>query len=376
MSTPRTLAAAAALAAPLLLPSVALGAIDDQGMAYVSASQGLSGRIQMRWEDISIDDAWLPFAADDAIVDGTLKAEAVRLYLKGDLDVGGGYKSTYGAELRGESGTLVLHSYHAGLAGPFGAIDFGRLANATDALVPSGSLDAVAGSGGSTPWGNPGDHRLRYTSPPLGGFKVGFAVEVDGANEAGEPGGSFDAYDAAIHYTHPLGVTAGVGLQKVKEAGLDGSDAEGWLLGASYARAGWTVAYEYRRFESFALIPLSISFGQSTLAFGADGSDYAVHRVAAQFKLDRLTASANYSKEVETPVATPGTPALLDTATTALGVDLAYALGSKSRIAVGVQDLKSQTLFPDDRDGDDEDQLKYGVPEAGQVFILDYQVNF
>ena len=406
MSHERTLLAILATTT-LALPGLAPAAIDAKGMAYVSAAEGLSGRIQMRWSDSDhevFDLAPDHFAEDPPEEDGTLKLETLRLYLDGNLDIGGGMKSTYHAEIRNDgSAGIKLHAYDIGLTGAFGQLSFGRLNGVADTMVPGGSLDAVAGSSAASPTSYPDDSSVRYVSPPLGGFKLGLSAKIDGSNtrtgqyDMGRYDGAFDNLNVAVSYSHPIGIEAGIGYEKVKDAtGLRTFerqlppdtfyDAKGYRLGLRYGLAGWKAAYEYRRYEAFN--PFDFDAHEAGpgsqftgLNFSTPASSYHVHRIAAQYKLDRLTASVNFSKETAVPEVTisdigepydPITP--VEPSRTVLGADVSYNLGAKSRIAVGLTKTKADVGFTD-LDGAFPDIFLLRSIET-DTLILDYQVNF
>ncbi|MBF2735558.1 MAG: porin, partial [Betaproteobacteria bacterium AqS2] len=334
----RTSILAAAVAAVLAAPAGA--AIDGDGMAYVSASEGLSGAVVVNlFEDSDEDD-----------VDGTTKLKEIVLSYGGSADLGGGLQSTYGFTLKtetdknGDEAPIWVDGYHVGLEAPFGTLWAGHVAGVTDANVPGGSLDSVAGSSDVGLTGNNAG-QLRYESPRINGLKLGLSGVVNGrSGDDGGPEGSLDQLNLMAHYELPVGLTLAAGYEskdrKPEGSGLAAvSDkASGFRFGAEYAQDNWKVAYNYRKYnehEGFAYdkeFHVAPSSGNTPIPVTRTNSatEYQGHRMAAQFVVDRITLSANYSTETVSTDVAGAAKAKIDLDRTTLGVDAKYALGSKS----------------------------------------------
>ena len=234
-----------ASAVATVLAAPAFAAIDGDGMAYVSASEGLSGAVVV---NIFTD-------TDEDNKDASTTLKEIVLSYGGSADLGGGMKSLYGFTIKTEDNDpqeLWVDAYHVGLEAPFGTLWAGHVAGVTDANVPGGGLDSVAGAEAVGLTGNsPG--QLRYESPRINGLKLGLSGVVNGTEA---PDGSLDQLNIMAHYELPIGLTMAAGYENkdrtTREATtghLNGiSDkASGFRFGATYSQDNWTVAYSYRK---------------------------------------------------------------------------------------------------------------------------------
>ena len=112
MNNKKLLFAATALA--VSSTGVSHAAIDDAGMKYVSASEGLSGSIRIRLLANDPEEARTKEGRPD------LKFDASRLVYRGETDLGGGMLATYFMEFRVETGDSALEARYldAGIKGP------------------------------------------------------------------------------------------------------------------------------------------------------------------------------------------------------------------------------------------------------------------
>ena len=365
--------------ASVMAPLGVQAAIDDMGMQYVSAAEGFSGSFRVNLFQ-SVDDGSAN-ASDNNELGGV---DSLRLYLNGTSDLGGGMSSSYALELRnasavGTSGGLhtitifSVHNWNVGLSGAFGSVNIGRTTQAAF-MVPGGSLDTVAGSSASAVSVDPDDNVLVYKPPVvIRGVEFGVSARVLGAEIAGEDD-LLDQYDLAATYSLPLGLTVGAAYEvrhahdeRFRSSALKSAndDKTGWRFGARYGQDNWLVAYEYRTYDNHLVYGV-VAPGTSVLddVENSDGSvvyiantaisgnsldwnnsiSYAVHRMAAKLSLDKITASANFSMEAQSISVLDA----VDADRTTFAMDVAYALGAKSMVAVGwtKQDTEAWTTAP------------------------------
>ena len=369
---------ACAVATVLAVPAYA--AIDGDGMAYVSASEGLSGAILVNvFTDTDKDNE-----------DASTKLHEMIIEYNGSSDLGGGMKSLYNLKLlngdgTGAAGTFKVDQYFLGVAAPFGTVWAGKVAGVTDANVPGGSLDSVAGSEAVGLTGS-SEGQLRYESPRINGLKLGLSGVLNGADATGEgkgsanPAGSLDEMNIMAHYELPIGLVMALGYEtKDRVAGGDKPDntvsdkSSGFRFGATYSQDNWTVAYSYRKYnEHGGFVSLDpdgsgakeayphIKVGNNVeFDLRNSSTEYQAHRMAAQFVVDRVTMSANYSTEtVSTDIPASFTNSQNQTTSygdvrnaevsrTTLGVDAKYSLGAKSWMALGHKNVDTEAYQKD-----------------------------
>ena len=404
---------AGALASALVAPMAAFSAIDDQGMQYVSAGEGLSGSFRT---DVLVD-------TNEEGVDVSSEANSLRLYLAGDLDLGGGLKSTYYYEARtdGRGNSLDTHAYDLGLKGPFGHFAVGDLSMVSYRMVPSADLTAARGPNRESFGSDPGTNGIRYESPVINGFQFGASAALDGSvldvtlRRPGEPNpdGSLDEFALAVRYSLPVGlelaaayeskdvweppaaenlelsdieldagvaVTASGGSAAAFTTGpaiTNASDSlTGFRFGARYGQDNWLVGYEYRGYDGYnadiapsAVIALTTdgqaaegpadSILENTFRNGYDTNEYEVHAVGAQAKVDRFTVSAGYSLEENTFTD------LITVERDTIVLDAAYNLGSRSRVVLGWKKEDREAAFG-----------TYKVSDDVSTTFLYYRIDF
>ena len=369
---------ACAVATVLAVPAYA--AIDGDGMAYVSASEGLSGTILVNvFTDTDVEGT-----------DASSQLHEMIVEYNGSSDLGGGMKSLYNVKLLNNSkpaaGTSFgVDQYFLGVAAPFGTVWAGKVAGVTDANVPGGSLDSVAGSSDVGLTGSR-DGQIRYESPRINGLKLGISGVLNGANATGEapgsdnPAGSLDEMNIMAHYELPIGLVMALGYEtKDRVAGNLGTGnnlpahtaisdkSSGFRFGATYSQDNWTVAYNYRKYNehngfatssprAYASNGNALDVGFYEFGDGANNqmdlrnssTEYQGHRMAAQFVVDRVTMSANYSTETvstDVPNGIAGNTdnvRQLEVSRTTLGVDAKYSLGAKSWMALGHKNVDTE----------------------------------
>ena len=294
----------------------------------------------------------------------------------GSSDLGGGMKSLYNVKLLQNGGggnPFNVDQYFLGVSAPFGTFWAGKVAGVTDANVPGGSLDSVAGSGDYGLTGSR-DGQIRYESPRINGLKLGISGVLNGSDGRTErsvandptsalrvpegndnPAGSLDEMNIMAHYELPIGLVMALGYETKDRQPSHGTPAaheavsdksSGFRFGATYSQDNWTVAYNYRKYNEhngFAGMKLDVA-GTPHLDRRNSTSEYQGHRMAAKFVVDRVTMSANYSTEtVSTDIpAGVGPVRNAEVSRTTLGVDAKYALGAKSFMALGHQNQDTE----------------------------------
>ena len=332
------------------------------------------------------------------------------LEYNGSADLGGGMKSLYNLKLLnaavGDATQIKVDQYFLGVAAPFGTVWAGKVAGVTDANVPGGSLDSVAGSGDYGLTGSR-DGQIRYESPRINGLKLGISGVLNGSDGRTEevrnnsnvvvghrvpegndnPAGSLDELNIMAHYELPIGLVMAIGYESkdrqpshgdVVEHALVSDKSSGFRFGATYSQDNWTVAYNYRKYNEHGgwanLDKINVTTG-ADLDRRNSGTEYQGHRMAAKFVVDRVTMSANYSTETvstDIPASAGGDVRSAEISRTTLGVDAKYSLGAKSFMALGHknQDTEKYNLSAAIAQGDTPESTKIGTT------TLRYGVSF
>lgn len=385
-----------AVATAMAAPVASLAAIDDQGMQYVSAGEGLRGSFRI---DLFID-------TDEEDEDVSSSTDSLRLYLSGDIDLGGGMKSTYYYETRDSGGgSLETNAYDIGLTGPFGSFAFGDLAMVAPRMAPGADLAASRGVSREHFAADTKPHGIRYESPVINGFQFGASGILNGSKSTGSvgddnPDGSLDEFSIAVKYTLPVGLQLGAGfeskdvvevttamvpaisfaggatpVQITAEATVvintnvatiefgDNSITQtsdsltGFRFGARYGQDNWLVGYEYRGYDGFNA-GIAPAVGNITLssADSASSTYTATNAMGARTVNDMLNTAFSQGFETnEYVVHAVGAQAKVDRFTMSAGysmeentftdqievtrdniaIDAAYSLGSKSTVVLG-----------------------------------------
>ena len=380
-----------AVTTALVAPLAAFAAIDDQGMAYVSAGEGLSGSLR---HDILID-------TNEVGEDVSSKVNSLRLWVAGDLDLGGGLKSTYYYEFRDQDGRgeggLQTEAYDIGIKGPFGSFAVGDLGMVAPRMVPSADLAFERGTNREGFAADPGPNGLRYESPVINGFQFGVSGVLDGTAAGDDPVNptnkdSLDEFSLAVRYTLPIGLELGAGYENKENSiplattvytnlvttsataitvgdvaatqsatgrARNSDSLNGFRFGARYRQDNWLVGYEYRTYDSFrpnaARDYFAAGQGDGTASAGTPGPtnmptnivnhldaevisgdkglEYDVHAIGVMATVDRVILTAGYSTEENEYKGTAAGRYVLGRDTIAL--DAAYKLGSRSTMVVG-----------------------------------------
>lgn len=369
--------AALALAA---FPGAALAALDDHGMQYVTAAEGLHG--SLRVDILQVDSTTTTSGGED---------QSLRLWVRGSAALGGRYlQSThYYWELRGDGASVTTHAFELGLAGPFGNVTFGQLDMVAPRLVPVADLNLLGRDNNPAALASePGSNSLRYETPTYQGFLFGASARL-----ADQPGAdpTVDEYSLAarLHLGASLKLGAGYEVEACWRP-LQGApclperqtNRRGWRAGIHYTHARWQLAYEHRAYTAFEafevgsaigipfrpgtdtrLTTLPASLPLPTVGTGLSldhypGHGYRLHALGVQGHWKRLTATASYNtEELDIPPLgiffTSPNPAVVSFRFLApaaslrrktLGLELAYTLGGRATLAVGGQRVRKDEL--------------------------------
>ena len=170
---------AAAIASALAVPS-AFAAIDDAGMKYTSASEGLYGSLRFALQSGEDNDA-------------NTNHESSRIGMQGDVDVGHGNTAFYRAEWRvrytdGENvNPFRSRLTYVGMRGAYGSVRFGQIWSAEYDYVFS-LADVTNNVTGLISPTFRINNALRYDSPDIQGFNFSLQAQVlnqDGATTGG-----------------------------------------------------------------------------------------------------------------------------------------------------------------------------------------------
>ena len=172
---------AAAIASALAVPS-AFAAIDDAGMKYTSASEGLYGSLRFALR-----------SREDQDLD--VHHESSRFGMQGDVDVGHGNTAFYRAEWRvtfdaANSQPFSTRLAYVGMKGAYGSVRFGQIWSADYDYVTSLTDVTNNVTGNLAPRFRVKD-ALRYDSPDIQGFRFAIQVHADDNNgSAATPAGA------------------------------------------------------------------------------------------------------------------------------------------------------------------------------------------
>lgn len=381
----------ASVLAILCLPA-ARAAIDDTGMRYVSASEGFGGSLRVFLLSREKDRFHPELSSLESLLGST------RLYVQGDVDLGGGLASTYYWEWRVKDGgkEIFTQAVHAGLKGAFGEVRAGIVEPAAVAIIPSADVTNDVGLGEKKIFDTQ-SNIIRWVSPEIrteiGEFKFGASgkfYEYEGSDAI------LDAFDVAAVYTFPPCLELGIAYQSVNSTLANNplahqyeTSKRGVRVGMQYGRDNWLLAYNYRTYDHF--IPASeIGFNRSELLEGVgreldaiiesanadfvalaraayqdhwfESSEYKIHAVSGRIEVDKFTFALGYQHELLSnrgesirPLADEaegvtflGRPVIAGTAFIPSGfkarrytysADVSYDLGSKSKIIGAYQEI-------------------------------------
>ena len=342
-----------AVGASVLFGGKVQAAVDDAGMKYISAAEGLSGSIRIRMlEDSNLlsGDEDLAVGFDDS-----------RIVYRGDSEMGNGMAVTYLFEFRpgdhsspnDEEQRFRIEYIDVGLRGKFGHFRIGAIESVSSAIVPSPDRTNDVGDDGEK---LADDYRYggwRWISPDIRGLVLGLSAEVrDQPRLTKDDGDSnVDQYDVAVAYSLPAGLGIGASYS-VKSSLVENLEEEkGFRLGAVYERDNWGLGYNFHNYNSAA--PKSFQQGlgidpnDSTAPGlktnndlrGHEDTEYVEHVVGANVSLGKFSFAVSYSQaNVKNPTLDSTAPEIdsdvkgvdVDFKTTA--VDIAYNLGSRAKL--------------------------------------------
>ena len=355
------------VAIALIASGVARAAIDDAGMRYVSAAEGLSGSIRIKLYEES----------SDQFDDPELSFGNSRIVYKGENEIGNGTAATYFFEFRpgdpsletgSEAGSFSIKYIDVGLKGSFGHFRMGSIESASSAMLPSADRSSAdlstTGENIASDYENGG---LRWVSPSINGLMVGLSAAMFDDNQvAGKEDKKVDQYDVALVYNLKGGMNIGASYA-VKQLHItanrgtrDYERSEGYRLGFSYAdRAGWGIGYNFHKYNGHA--PKNFTQGVEGRASGeVDGrrnraiienhkdTEYVEHVVGANLNVGKFGFAANYSR-ANSKNGTLNTIESINNVFKGVDVnfisstfDTEYRMGSKSRIIATIQKTEAQ----------------------------------
>ena len=235
-------------------------AIDDAGMQYVSAVEGLSGSIRVRAFDREQDFG----AVADLEPQPQVAFASSRIIYRGEsalpaLGVLEGLHATYFMEFRPGDGreTLTGRYLDVGLRGPFGHVRFGEIQSVSDAIVPSADRTSDVGTSGRS-LVEDYDKGIRWVSPEIKGVVLGLSADTnsddfsDSANVS--TGNLADKYDVVARYNSPLGLDVGVSYALVRSAKASDEeiDRSGVRAGLTYSYSNWGIGYNFHNYRGLS----------------------------------------------------------------------------------------------------------------------------
>ena len=354
-----------------LLSGAAVAAVDDAGMKYISASEGLSGSVRIRMFEDGNERSSARKETDPHVGFGES-----RLVYKGDAEVGEGMAVTYLFEFRpgdiasedDEERRFGVEYMDVGLKGGFGHFRVGAIESVSSAIVPSPDRTNDVGDDGAKMAGDYNERGggWRWVSPDIRGLLLGISASMVDLKETSKDEGdkTFDQYDVAIAYSLPTGLDIGASYSVIPTPfEAEGTAAQkGFRLGAVYERDNWGVGYNFHNYTANAPKPFEQGTGDTTLDAALPGkkfdgharwhkdTEYLEHVVGANVLLGRFNFAFNHSRaslnnptlDTDTQRGVQGID--LDFETSA--VDIAYRMGSRAQLiaAYTVSKIKGDNL--------------------------------
>ena len=343
------------IAAALAFLGVSRAAIDDDGMSYVSASEGLSGSIRIRFFDDTDDPDRKRRGNEDQ---PEVNFGDSRLSYRGESDMGSGLAITYYLEIRPKHDVsasdsnyneLQIEYLDAGVRGFFGHFRVGNIESASSAIVPSADRSNDVGTTGFKLANDYDLGGIRWVSPEIRGVQVGLSAAMEDFQSStqaeAEKDRTFDQYDVAVIYNFQ-GMDIG-GSYSVKNPDLSknegGENGKGFRVGVNYERDNWGVGYNYHKYDAYVQEELEILSGVNESGgtvgrlhlVGHRDTQQEEHVFGANFSFSRLNLAVSHSmvnvvNEVDLNDTFAEGKTDLEFKKTAL--DIAYKLGSKSQV--------------------------------------------
>ena len=362
------------LSAILALSSVpAQAAIDDEGMKYVSASEGLSGSIRVQVGDTNIED-----------VNTVTDPNDTRLWYSGESRVDGDMVATYYIELNHAEDDIVTYT-DVGLRGVFGHVRLGEIESVSSAILPSADRSGDVGTTGFK-LADDYEQGIRWTSPEVVGLVVGLSAQM--TEELGDDK-VFDKYDAAFTYRMESGFSVGASYavarttQNDRNNADDPDDEKGFRIGTIYEQPRWGIGYNYHQYKAFApLIADGFDKGLNYY-YSSQGSgrlaatefrkekdtEFKEHVIGANARFNRMDFAVSYSKssvqnenlEIDVSGNKP------DVDIIRVGADITYNMSSKTKLVMAYSQghAKGQQLT--------RDQI---TPEKVKEYYMLFRVDF
>ena len=362
------------MAAVLMLPNIGQAAIDDAGMKYISASEGLSGSIRIRMlENKTTDSGRKP----------EVNFGSTRLIYNGESDLGGGLIATYFLEFRPENGREALDTEYldAGLKGPFGHIRIGDIESVSEAIVPSADRTTDVGNTGRQ-FAEDYDSGIRWILPSINGLVVGISGETNSIDKGEANQDSFDQYDVAFVYDLPQGISLGASYAVRPHIGsraISQDHKSAIRLGLAYARNNWGFGYNFHKHKADTEITFAgeaFQIGTTNNRAAADlnkNTEYTEHVLGANFNLGKFAFALGVSKAgldndsiIDSDTTTDGNQPYSAEFQTSM-VDVAYRLGSRARVIAAYEIRKIE--------GDHITQPAPRLRRTKEYYLL-YRIDF
>ena len=337
-----------AVAVGSFLPCIGQAAIDDAGMKYVSAAEGLSGSIRV----LAFNRVQLFEVEETTESKPQIGFGSSRLIYRGESVLGGGLQATYFIEFRPVSGRGAPTTQYidVGLKGSFGHVRFGDIQSVTEAIVPSADRTSDIGTSGRSLIEDY-DRGIRWVSPDIKGVVFGMSVDTNADDVQGgfSTDSLADKYDVAVSYSSPLGIHAGVsyGFSRTSKTREEDVDKSGGRVGLTYVRDNWGVGYNFHSYRAVSAPELGLGFDSKliflsyfTVGSGENsksissvdklpGTRYREHVVGVNYDYGRFRIAYVYSRASIKNEAEVFEVGFLNSM-----ADVAYKIGSKSRLVI------------------------------------------
>ena len=352
----------AAVAIACACAGISRAAVDDDGMSYVSASEGLSGSIRIRFFDDSDDPERIRIGNEDQ---PEVNFGDSRLSYRGESDMGSGVAVTYYLEIRPrhEDNTTDIHHndmeieyIDAGVRGFFGHFRVGNIESVSSAMVPSADRSNDAGTTGRKLADSYNRGGLRWISPDIRGIKLGLSTEMEDVpsrtQTAAANDKTFDQYDLAVTYNFQ---GADIGGSYAIRPSADGVDSKGFRMGVKYEGSNWGLGYNYHYYRSFVHDELNIAAGisesdrQTTDSEALESHEDTKHKehvLGANVTFSRLNLAVTHSR-LNLANETNDFDKVADLDFKETAVDVSFRLGAKSQL------IAAYTLSEDNNNVDD-----------------------
>ena len=337
----------AAVAGVFACTEISRAAIDDDGMSYVSASEGLSGSIRIRFFDDT------DFRKEGESEDQPeVSFGDSRISYRGESDMGSGLAVTYYLEMRPQHGVSGDESDHndlhiqyidTGIRGFFGHFRVGNVESVSSAIIPSADRTNDVGTTGFKFADDYDLGGIRWVSPEVRGVKIGLSAKMEDVFGAAtnETDKTFDQYDVAIAYNF-RGMNIG-GSYAVEPSLMNEESGKGFRMGVNYERDNWGIGYNYHRYRAFVHEDLAIETGSSEPGgavtrsdlIGHENTEQEEHVFGANFSFSKLNFALSHSMTNvvnETDLNQTFSEGKTDIEFKQTALDISYRMSAKSQI--------------------------------------------